>query len=170
MTQSFSESDMNFEFEDDCLYRIEESSLLSKVNKRTDKTNSYSACECVVMINEDVTLIEAKTSAPHPNSKENFNEFIDKVASKFRDTMMVFYAARLRHPEEAMGSKLRGVNLETIGYRLILIIRKHENKWLPPVSDAVKYKLRPFLRLWNIKDTNIKVINESIAKEKNIIK
>lgn len=69
-----------------------------------------------------------------------------------------------------MGSKLRGVNLETIGYRLILIIRKHENKWLPPVSDAVKQKLRPFLRLWNIKDTNIKVINESIAKEENIIK
>lgn len=169
----FTESEMTFEFEDDCLYRIELSQLLTKVNSCADCTSSYSTCECVVKQGDKVLLIEAKTSFADPASDEGktFCKRIEEIVSKFRDTMSVFHAARLRHPQEQkFGGELWNTKLEKATYELILIIRNHDKEWLQPVSDSLKSRLKPFLRLWRIADTNIKVYNEQLARKNNIIK
>ena len=53
----FVESFMKFSFQDDDIFRIEEDELVQS-------TDGIKACECVVLISENVALIEAKSSAP----------------------------------------------------------------------------------------------------------
>lgn len=169
----FTESEMTFEFKDDYLYRIEKSSLFSQEGDGKNKVTGYSTCECIVKIEDEVVFIEAKTSFADPASDEGktFCKRIEEIDSKFRDTMSVFHAARLRHPQEQkFGSELWNTKLEKATYELILIIRNHDKEWLQPVSDSLKSRLKPFLRLWRIADTNIKVYNEQLARKHNIIK
>ena len=45
----------------------------------------------------------------------------------------------------------------------------HKIEWLPPLMDALKKDLKSDLRLWNISDVSVKVINEQIAKSKGLI-
>ena len=45
----------------------------------------------------------------------------------------------------------------------------HKIEWLPPLMDALKKDLKSVLRLCNISDVYVKVINEQIAKSKGLI-
>lgn len=65
----FVESFMKFSFQDDDIFRIEEDELVQS-------TDGIKACECVVLISENVALIEAKSSAPKIDNEEKFQQFI----------------------------------------------------------------------------------------------
>lgn len=159
---AFKESRMTFDFADDCFYHIEKSQLHSQVE-------GFTTCECVVMLQDKVVLIEAKSSTPNPKNENDFDDFIYDIVSKFRDTIAFYNAVLLRHDKEVIGSKLRAVDLKDADYQLLLIIYGHREEWLPPVLDELKSKLRHVLKIWKIKDTEVKVINEKTAKEWHII-
>lgn len=159
---TFKESKMTFNFPDSDFYHIEKSPLHGLVD-------CFKVCECIVKFRDKVTLIEAKSSTPNPKNKEDFDEFIFDIMSKFRDTMAFYNAVVLRHDEEPVGTELKNIGLKTADYQMILIVHGHKEEWLPPVMDALKSEIRHLLIVWKIKDTSVKVINETIAKDWNII-
>ncbi|MCM1078816.1 MAG: hypothetical protein NC344_04165 [Bacteroidales bacterium] len=159
---TFVESGMTFDFPDESLYHVETSPLYAQVE-------NFSTCECVVKLNGKVTLIEAKSSTPNPLNKEKFDDFVEDIASKFRDTMTFYHAALLRHDEEPIGTELVDIEHKEVEYQFVLIIHGHKEEWLPPVMDALKGRVKHVLRLWRIKETSVKVINETIAKDWNMI-
>lgn len=79
----FVESFMKFSFQDDDIFRIEEDELVQS-------TDGIKACECVVLISENVALIEAKSSAPKIDNEEKFQQFISDIRQKFADSLQLF--------------------------------------------------------------------------------
>lgn len=76
----FIESFMKFSFSDDDIFRIEEDELVKDVE-------NVKACECVVLISENVALIEAKSSSPRIENEEKFQKFISDIGQKFADSL-----------------------------------------------------------------------------------
>lgn len=101
---AFKESGMTFDFADDSFYHIEKSLLYSQME-------GYATCECIVMLQDKVTLLEAKSSTPNPRNKEDFDNFICDIVAKFRDTMSFYHAVILRHDEKDIGTKIKSVSL-----------------------------------------------------------
>lgn len=160
---AFIESNMYFEFPDEDFYYIEKSPLFEQVS-------GFCSCECIVKLGDKVTLIEAKSSTPNPKNEKDFNEFINEIMMKFRDAMSLYNAVSLRHENELIGQNLRRIDLKTATYQMILIIYGHKEEWLPPVLDALKSKVRYILKVWNVKDTSVMVLNEKYAMNRSIIK
>lgn len=152
---TFEESGMKFSFAEDGVYRIEKSVLLSNVQMK--------ATECVVSMQDKLVFIEAKTSAPHPQTREDFDVYIQDIIGKFSDSIQFLNAVRLRHEEEKLPEQVYGKDLKEAKYTFVLIIKNHEMSWLPPVSDALKSSMRHVLTLWNVPDKCLKVMNEKMA-------
>lgn len=74
---------MKFSFSDDDIFRIEEDELVKDVE-------NVKACECVVLISENVALIEAKSSSPRIENEEKFQKFISDIGQKFADSLQLF--------------------------------------------------------------------------------
>lgn len=152
---TFEESGMKFSFEEDKVYRIEKSSLVADIQLK--------ATECVVSISDNLVFIEAKTSAPRPQTREDFDIYIQDITDKFADSIKYLNAVMLRHQEENLPEQIANKSLKQVKYSFVLIIKKHELSWLPPVSDALKSSMRHVLRLWNVPDVCLKVMNERMA-------
>ena len=83
---------------------------------------------------------------------------------------MTFYNATiLRHEGENMPVHVKNVDLSEAHYSFILVIYGHKIEWLPPLMDALKSRLRHTLKLWNIPDVAVKVMNERMALDHKII-
>ena len=162
MREEFEESNMSFSFPEEDLYRIEKSKLLA--------TLQFKACECLVKKGNDILLLEAKSSSPRQdNSPENFKAYIGEIGKKFSDSLLLYNAVLLRHKEEKIGENLLRVDLKKAKYKLYLIISGHKPEWLPPLQNALKRELKSTLKLWQIDDTAVKVINKEKAQEYGIV-
>lgn len=152
---------MTFAFPKEDIYRIEKSALLSKVHLK--------ATECVVSKNGKLVFVEAKCSTPRPQSEEQFEQFMNDIADKFVHSILFYNAVMLRHQEELLPANIRNVDLHTAQYSFVLIVHGHKIEWLPPLMDELKSKMSDMLRLWNISDTTVKVINDQMALDGKLI-
>lgn len=162
----FVESFMKFSFDDDNIFRIEEDELIRSVEGRK-------ACECVVLISENVALIEAKASAPRISNTKKIDEFLDEIRQKFKDSLQLFTEMKTKTLGEESFQRLP-VNLrhapdEKANYKIYLIVHGHELEWLLGLLDALKDTLRDVVKKWNMRDSNVKVFNEQTALENNLI-
>ena len=82
---------------------------------------------------------------------------------------MFYNAVRMRQRDEHLPENLSNIDLSKASYEMFLIVHGHKIEWLPPLMDALKKNLKSVLRLWNISDVSVKVINEQIAKSKGLI-
>lgn len=158
---TFEESHMTFSFPDADAYRIEKSELLAKVH--------FKATECVVLRNGKVVFVEAKSSSPQQQNADKFEEYISDIADKFVDSLTFYNAVRLRQPQEPLPLNIQKVDLKKAHYSFVLVIHGHQIDWLPPLMDALKAKMRDALRLWNISDVDVKVINDQWALQRQLI-
>lgn len=152
---------MVFSFPDEDVYRIEKSPLLAEVQLK--------ATECVVSRQNAVLFIEAKSSSPRPQPEDKFDKFIDEITDKFTHSLTFYNAAILRHDGAEMPTHVKNVDLREAHYSFILVIYGHKIEWLPPLMDALKSRLRHTLKLWNIPDVAVKVMNERMALDNQII-
>lgn len=162
----FVESYMKFDFDDECFYRIEKSSVLSN-------TEYVKPCEFIILQDGKLCFIEAKSSSPTPKSKENFDNFIGEIVQKFEDSILLYNAVKMkRHGEEASSEIPLNLNTvdENIRYRLYLVIHGHEREWMTPIQDELRNRLRHILKVWNIKDIDVQAINHDDAYDKGLIK
>ena len=163
MMVEFEESDMTFSFPAEDLYRIEKSGLPAALQ--------FKACECLVKKGSDILLIEAKSSSPkQDNSPEKFRAYIDEIGRKFSDSLLLYNAVLLRHKDEDMGVNLLHVDLKKAKYKLYLIVSGHKSEWLPPLMNALKKELKHTLKLWQIEDTAIKVLDKGRAQKYGIVR
>lgn len=162
----FVESFMKFSFSDDDMFRIEEDELVKG-------TEGIKACECVVLVSENVAFIEAKASAPNPGNSIPFSEFISDIKQKFAQSLQLFTEMKTKVHGEAAFLRLP-INLQTETttsdtYRIYLIVHGHRADWLIGLLDALKDAMREVVKQWNLRDSNIKVFNEEIALENKLI-
>lgn len=164
----FYESFMKFSFADDDVFRIEDDPLVENIK-------GIESCECIVLLNPNVALIEAKSSSPQPKleNQERFKEFIDDIKKKFSDSLRLFNEIKAKkHGEEAylrLPVNLLGITISPDQYLIILIIHGHKLEWLIGLIDALRDSLREVVNQWNIKDSNIKVFNEEEALKHQLI-
>lgn len=157
---------MKFSFNDDDVFLIEEDEIVKS-------SQGIKACECVVLLNSNVALIEAKSSSPKIDNGEKFKEFIDDIRQKFSDTLQLFYDIKTGRKGTEAFQRLP-VNLQTTrisaeSYKIYLVIHGHRIEWLGGLLDALKNALRDEVRKWNLRDSNIKVYNEETALENRLI-
>lgn len=162
----FVESFMKFSFHDDDLFRIEEDAIITN-------SEGIKACECVVLISENVAFIEAKASAPNPTNSKDFPAFIEDIKQKFANSLQLFSDIKSKVHGEDVFHRLP-VNLQTNvsapeAYKIFLIIHGHRVDWLIGLLDALKDAMREVVKQWNLRDSNVKVFNEEIALENKII-
>ena len=162
----FIESFMKFSFSDDDIFRIEEDELVKDVE-------NVKACECVVLISENVALIEAKSSSPRIENEEKFQKFISDIGQKFADSLQLFSDIKSKEKgDEAfqrLPVNLQNTQIATEAYKIYLIIHGHQLDWLLGLMDALRKDLNDVVKQWNLRDSNIKVYNEATALENKLI-
>jgi hypothetical protein len=162
----FIESFMKFSFSDDDIFRIEEDELVKDVE-------NVKACECVVLISENVALIEAKSSSPRIENEEKFQKFISDIGQKFADSLQLFSDIKSKEKgDEAfqrLPVNLQNTQIATEAYKIYLIIHGHQLDWLLGLMDALRNELNDVVKQWNLRDSNIKVYNEATALENKLI-
>ena len=162
----FIESFMKFSFSDDDIFRIEDDELVKDVE-------NVKACECVVLISENVALIEAKSSSPRVENEEKFQKFISDIGQKFADSLQLFSDIKSKiKGEEAflrLPVSLQNTQIATEAYKIYLIIHGHQLDWLSGLMDALRKELKDVVKQWNLRDSNVKVYNEATALENKLI-
>lgn len=159
------ESYMKFGLDEKHTYLIEKADVLRWLP-------SVKVCECVALIKGRICLIEAKSSAPSPKNKQNFDDYIYAIVQKFIDTLLLFNAIRLGRHEVNLTKELPDSLLKLSGkedYVLYLIIHGHKDEWMVDIQDSLKMRLGHVLRAWGIEDINLKAINHETAKKLRII-
>jgi len=157
---------MKFSFDDEDIFRIEEDELVKAVE-------GIKACECVVLISENVALIEAKSSSPRVDNEEKFKDFISEIRQKFADSLQLFSDIKNKvKGEEAfmrLPINLQNTKVPTEAYKVYLIIHGHKIDWLLGLGDALRVALQEEVKKWNLRDSNIRVFNEQTALENHLI-
>ena len=157
---------MKFSFSDEDVFRIEEDELVKS-------TEGIKACECVVLINENVALIEAKSSSPRIDNEEKFQAFISSIRDKFSDSLQLFNDIKGKNKGEdaflRLPVNLRNSQLPSAAYKIYLIIHGHRLEWLPGLIDALRKEMKDVVKQWNLRDSNIKVFNEQSALDNRLI-
>lgn len=157
---------MKFSFSDEDIFRIEEDELVKA-------TEGIKACECVVLISENVALIEAKSSSPQITNEEKFQKFISDIGQKFSDSLQLFSDIKNKVKGDEAFQRLP-VNLQNTqvaaeAYKIYLIIHGHQLDWLLGLTDALRKELKDVVKQWNLRDSNVKVYNEFTALENKLI-
>lgn len=179
----FEESGMTFEFNPENCYRIEEDPLVRK--SQCASTANNKACECISHIDGFHCFIEAKTSAPKGRSGnkedlrldgkpvpdtwevyDNYQHFLRDISKKFQDSFYIFRALTegVHGVEGRKRVTLEEKHLKDNALRFVLILnfnlpkgKRVDKQVLATLQDALKNEMRPFLRIWNIPDTSVKV-------------
>ena len=179
----FQESGLLFEFADGNCFHIEKDPL---VTNGCSSTSNNMACECVSVINKRHCFIEAKMSAPRgpggnvkdlrlngksiPNTWtafDNYTTFLRNISKKFIDSFSILLSlSQGRHGSERLKAiQLPDKHLNFDRLRFILIINftvspGHyiDKQSMSVLQDALKNEMRPFLKIWNIPDTSVKVV------------
>lgn len=161
----FKESGMRFQFSEKKTFYIEKTALYD-----TDlRSYGVSAVECVTLYGEKVLFIEAKMSAPNPESAggENLRFYIQGIVKKFYDSLSLCCAIQ---SEVWAGESIGGELVEKLSRKpeivFVLIINKHKKEWSAPVQDRLQRDMRGLLKIWR---ANVIVINAEQALAKHLI-
>ena len=177
------ESDMNL------CYNKDEVFLCEKYTQSL-KIDSIKTVEIIKLHCKKIFLIEAKSSAPNPESKteENskdetnkndnkdnnrktrFKEYIDEIAQKAMDSFTIFASIIIDIREGEIGEKLRNIDYSNIQFSLVLIIKNHEKEWCSQVKNELETSnLSKFSKVWNWGPQPILVLNEEMARKIGLI-
>ncbi len=152
-------------------FHIEKSDLYQKIQedikiaefllyRGTDKNNQSA-----------VWIIEAKSSSPQRSTQPNFNNFIQEIKKKFFNTVFLYLSIKLqRHPVlDELPSIFQDLDIKKTNFRFILVIKGHQDGWLPPLQDALTKALQPMIKIWNLPPTAVVVLNDGGAQKWGLI-
>lgn len=157
------ESNMSFILDDDCTIFIEDNIKESKIEK-------VKTVEFISKKENKVSFVEAKTSFSKVNNENDFNKNIENIIEKYTTSLSLFHSALLgRFSNLENLAPYKKEHCRKYEYILFLIIKNHKKEWLPHVLNKLKQSLKPLLEIWNIKDANVKVLNEEGARKQGLI-
>ena len=151
---------MTFQVETDNTFEIETSAFVSQLR-------GYSKVEFVCYLTENnvsiLQFVEAKTTLV-----EN-KEQIAAIINKFKQSLEVVYALRLRHNSEGLPKNYKSINLSEVAIRFYIVVKHIKKENAPHLCNAIKSQLSSCCRCWNIEEKGIKVFNEQTARQHKII-
>ena len=119
-----------------------------------------------------IWIVEAKQSSPRPGNQLDFNMFIREIQDKLTNALSVGVASILkRHLTAAtdLPDVFKDLNLGTVGFRLVLIVKGHQKAWLPPLQEALRNALHATTKTWALGPNAVVVINHEDAKLRDLI-
>lgn len=119
-----------------------------------------------------IWVVEAKSSTPKPETQPNFTEFIDEIRVKLTNGFLLGVAARLRRhsvAEDELSDSFKKVDLQSLGFRFVLVINGHKAEWLAPLQDALSLALKPVIKTWALPPTSVVVLNHESAQQHGLI-
>jgi hypothetical protein len=162
-TISIVESDMTFgPYPEDNCFQIEKSQIYEEIQQ------NVKIAEFILLRSQKLWIVEAKSSTPRPETQPNFDIFIEEVGEKLSNALSLVLALCLeRHPNEKLPQAFQQINLAKVEFRLILVVNKHEEAWLPPLQDALQESLKTTLKIWG--SSVVIVMNDQLAQEYQLI-
>lgn len=171
-TETIVESGMSFgPYPEGHCFHIEKSSLYRQIQY------GVRIAEIVLLRGKSVDpavfwVIEAKSSTPRPETRPDFDTFVDEIRDKLTNTLVLLIAARLgrhRNGIEALPEPFKNMDLSQAGFRLVLVVNGYEDAWCPPLQDALAKALHAAVKTWALKPTAVAVINEKIARDYGLV-
>jgi hypothetical protein len=161
----FTESDMTFEFNDDICFRIESSLVYKSI-----QADGVKVSECILIRKNQLWIIECKKTSPQQTTQPRFDEYIEEIKTKFIHSLTLFYSIYIqRYQNDQLSVQFKQLNLSQIEPVFILIIKNHQQDWLPPLKDELHKQLKLTAKLWNLKGAWIRLMNEELAQESGLI-
>jgi len=171
MIKHIVESGMTFQVEEDNTFLIEKSKA---VLKRT----GVKSVEFVELRKwgkgESLRFVEAKMSNPNSSNKERLDEYIHDIREKFQNSISIMFSTLSKRDgmDDVFGDlpqNIQSAKYKKIDCGLWLVVKNGYPDSLDKVSNILKSELKPILKCWNIKDSNIKVVNEDDARNQGLI-
>lgn len=119
-----------------------------------------------------VWIIEAKKSSPRQEDQKKFEEFLQKIRDKLVNAFSLYMAVGLqRHdvPASSLPGRLRNIDFATTEFKFALVIKGHQNAWLPPLQDAISKVMRATVKTWGISPNSVIVMNDEMARSRGFI-
>jgi hypothetical protein len=153
--------------EGDCFY-IEKSATYQKINE------GVKIAEFLLLHSPDnskVWIVEAKQSSPRPETKSDWDDFILQIQEKLTNALTLTVATCLKRHSTwgELPNSFQTLDLQKVDFRLILVIKGHQEGWLGPLNDALKKALHPTIKTWNLSATSVVVLNDTMAREQGLI-
>ena len=165
------ESEMTFgPYDENHVFRIEESPQYTAINR-----DGVRCCEFLFERNRKILFVEAKKSCPNHDARKDsednsmrYNDYISEITEKMRHSLELYASVLLnRQSRDGISEAMLKTDLSGHELILILVVKKAEKEWLYPYVDVFKEKLRPEMKIWNIK--SFLVINEETARAQGLV-
>lgn len=159
---TINESGMAFgPFPDDQVYQIEKSEAYTHLGE------GVKVVEFLYKQNaEKLFFVEAKSSSPKPKGGD-FKKFIEEISDKFIHSFNLWLSLNLkRRKDDEVSKDILDVELNKQIFRFILVIKGHEEPWLPPISEALRREMMAEIKIWK---HEVIVINDQQAKQRGLI-
>lgn len=171
-TKSIVESGMTFgPFDADRCLHIEKSNTYVRIQQGVKMAE-------FLLLREDrkqspvLWIVEAKSSSPSKGTTASFDTFIAEVRDKLVNAFSLGWASCMKRHELAekeLPGLFRQLDVSKSDARFILVIKGHEDSWLPPVQDALQKALRSTVKTWCFSPTSVVVLNELKAAKCGLI-
>ena len=172
------ESGMKFgPFKDENIFHIERSDIYKQLQ------HGLQMAEFLLFRPEkkDLLILEAKTSAPNPNScnmenekqiddrQKRFEEYITEIHEKLLNALTLainLYLDRHENGKSELPQNIRNIKFDNVEIRLLLVIKNHKKVWLKDIQDKLQQKLRSATKTWRC---TVTAINEEEARRFKLI-
>ena len=168
-TEPIIESGMTFgPYPEGLCFPIETSKTYEKIKE------GVKIAEFLLLYSQDdsiVWIVEAKQSSPRPETQPNFDDFLLEIQEKLTNALTLTVATCLKRHSTwgELPNSFQTLDLEKASFRLILVIKGHQEAWLPPLQDALKKALNPTTKTWNLSATSVVVLNDTMARLQGLI-
>ncbi len=166
------ESGMQFGiYEDGTVFHIEKSAQY----RQKLMPNGVKCCEFILLRDNTLFFIEAKTSNPREitadtpkDKKKKYNEYISEIVEKMKCSVLLYASILLRRYDSGgVPAKLMKHDLSDRQIKLVLVVKTAEKEWLMPLQEKLRSELRVFCAVWKI--NGLFVINEITARQKRFV-
>ena len=103
---------------------------------------------------------------------DGFDRFIREIQEKLTNGLALIQAVASQCNSDFQGElpeEFQGLNLRDVDFRLILVVKGHEEDWLPPLTAALRTELRPLVKLWKLGANSVVVMNDDMARKQGLI-
>lgn len=171
MSKTIVESGMTFgPFSDDDCFELEKSAMYQNIQQGV-RMAEFALIRRSEKRPPVVWLVEAKSSSPRPTTQPSFDEFIDEICQKLTNALHLLLAAKLgRHAQDKndLPVGFQSLTLQE-PFKLVLVIKNHQEAWLPPLQDALTKPFAVLCKTFGLKPTSVAVINGEKAHSLGLI-
>lgn len=158
------ESNMNFIFDENIYYSIEEDNFYNKITSR------YGAkvCDFIIKKEKDLLFIEAKSSAP--KDKQELNIYIQEISQKFLDSILIYLGVvfeRKNTISKNINNNMKNKKFLEGSIKLVIVINGLPKKSLQDIQNVFQKIMRKLVYIFSI--NSIIVMNNEQAKSKGLV-